>query len=209
MARARRSESSRSWPPTRVKTFSQLWSGPSDSVPSRRRQYSGFSRLDVSPRRLWMRWLTTIGPISTKSWRTTWRHPDLPQIIKPCWARNLSMVERSSPPGKTTPKPPSRIIPAATQRSLHDDVTAALNALGLALAPVTLDAALQAAERECLSHLEFLHRLLAEPAEARRQRALDRRLRDAKFRELTTLEGFDWAFNAKGVDRRAVEQLAT
>ena len=31
----------------------------------------------------------------------------------------------------------------------------------------------------------------------------------AKFRELTTLEGFDWAFNAKGVDRRTVEQLAT
>ncbi len=97
----------------------------------------------------------------------------------------------------------------ATQRNLHDDVTAALKALGVALTPATLDAALQAAERESLSHLEFLHRLLAEPAEARRQRALDRRLRDAKFRELTTLEGFDWAFNAKGVDRRAVEQLAT
>jgi DNA replication protein DnaC len=89
-----------------------------------------------------------------------------------------------------------------TQRSLDDDVTAALKALGVALAPATLDAALQAAERESLSHLEFLHRLLAEPAEARKQRALDRRLRDAKFRELTTLEGFDWAFNAKGVDRR-------
>lgn len=81
--------------------------------------------------------------------------------------------------------------------------------MGIVLAPATLDAALQAAEREHLSHLEFLHRLLAEPAAARRQRALDRRLREAKFRELTTLEGFDWAFNAQGVDRRAIEQLAT
>jgi len=96
-----------------------------------------------------------------------------------------------------------------TRRSLHDDVTAELRTLGIALTPAAIDAALSAAERESLSHLEFLHRLLAEPAEARRQRALDRRLRDAKFRELTTLEGFDWEFNAKGVDRRTVEQLAT
>jgi len=94
-------------------------------------------------------------------------------------------------------------------RSLHDDVTAALGALGVALPADALDAALSVAEKESLSPLQFLHRLLAGPAEARRQRALERRIRDARFREITTLEGFDWAFNAKGVDRRAVEQLAT
>ena len=113
------------------------------------------------------------------------------------------MAERSLPPGKTIPKAPNRTTQAASQHNLYDDVTTALKALGVALAPTTLDAALQAAEQDSLSHLEFLHRLLAEPAAARRQRALDRRLRKAKFRELTTLEGFDWAFNAKGVDRRA------
>ncbi len=96
-----------------------------------------------------------------------------------------------------------------TPRSLHDDVTAALRTLGVPVTPAMLDAALSAAERESLSHLAFLHRLLAEPAETRRQRAVDRRIRAAKFRELTSLEGFDWAFNAKGVDRRTVEQLAT
>ena len=72
----------------------------------------------------------------------------------------------------------------------------ALRTLGVAVTPEALDAALSAAEKESLSHLEFLHRLLAGPAEARLQRALERRIRDAKFRELTTLEGFDWAFNA-------------
>ena len=41
------------------------------------------------------------------------------------------------------------------------------------------------------------------------QRALERRIRAAGFRELTTLEGFDWEFNAQGVDRRSIEQLAT
>lgn len=93
--------------------------------------------------------------------------------------------------------------------SLHENVTAALRALGIALAPEALDAALSAAEKESLSHLEFLHRLLAGPAEARLQRALERRIAAAKFRELTTLEGFDWEFNARGVDRRSIEQMAT
>ena len=88
-------------------------------------------------------------------------------------------------------------------------MTDALRTLGVAVTPEALDAALSAAEKESLSHLEFLHRLLAGPAEARLQRALDRRLREAKFREQTTLDGFDWEFNAKGMDRRVIEQLAT
>ena len=92
---------------------------------------------------------------------------------------------------------------------MHDDVTAALRTLGLALAPGALDAALSAAEKESLSHLQFLNRLLAGPAEAKLERALQRRISAARFRELMTLEGFDWAFNAQGVDRRSIEQLAT
>src|SRR5437764_4607200 len=117
-------------------------------------------------------------------------------------------------PNRPTPEPkPNRpenrgTSPAASRR-LHDDVTAALRTLGIALAPGALDAALSAAEKESLSHLEFLHRVLAGPVEARLQRALERRIRAARFRELTTLEGFDWAFNAAGVDRRSIEQLAT
>ena len=42
--------------------------------------------------------------------------------------------------------------------------------------PEALDAVLSAAEKDSLSHLEFLHRLLAGPAEARLQRALERRI---------------------------------
>jgi DNA replication protein DnaC len=92
---------------------------------------------------------------------------------------------------------------------LHENVAAALRTPGVALAPGTLDAALSAAEKESLSHLEFLHRLLAGPAEARLWRALERRIHAAKFRELTTLEGFDWEFNAKGLDRQRIEHLVT
>jgi DNA replication protein DnaC len=97
----------------------------------------------------------------------------------------------------------------AAALSLHGDVTLALRTLGVTVTPEALDAALSAAEKQSLSHLEFLHRLLAGPAEARLQRALERRIHAAKFRELTTLDGFEWEFNAKGVDRRTIEQLAT
>jgi DNA replication protein DnaC len=97
----------------------------------------------------------------------------------------------------------------AAALSLHGDVTKALRTLGITVTPEALDAALSAAEKASLSHLEFLHRLLAGPAEARLQRALERRIHAAKFRELTTLDGFEWEFNAKGVDRRTIEQLAT
>ena len=107
--------------------------------------------------------------------------------------------------------PPPRTLTAKTTAasSLHGDVTKALRTLGVTVTPEALDAALSAAEKESLSHLEFLHRLLAGPAEARLQRALERRIHAAKFRELTTLDGFEWEFNAKGVDRRTIEQLAT
>jgi DNA replication protein DnaC len=111
------------------------------------------------------------------------------------------------------PKPPTPKHPSTTRRttvpSLHENVTAALRTLGVTLAPGALDAALSAAEKESLSHLEFLHRLLAGPAEAKLQRALQRRIGEAKFRELTALEGFDWAFNAKGLDRQSIEHLVT
>src|SRR3954462_11386899 len=108
-------------------------------------------------------------------------------------------------PNRPTPEPEAsrpledRGTSPAAPRRLHDDVTAALRTLGIALAPGALDAALSAAEKESLSHLAFLHRLLAGAAEARLARALERRMDAARFRERTTLEGFDWSFNAAGV----------
>jgi DNA replication protein DnaC len=92
---------------------------------------------------------------------------------------------------------------------LHNQVTAALQTLGVTLSAEVLDAALSAAEQESLSYLEFLHRLLAEPADARKQRAIERRLREAGLHDAMPLHDFDWEFNAKGVNRRSVEQLLT
>src|SRR3954454_13635562 len=105
------------------------------------------------------------------------------------------MPNRPTSEPKPSRPPRNRGAKAAASHRFHDDVTAALRTLGIALAPGALDAALSAAEKESLSHLEFLHRVLAIPAEAKLERALERRIGGARFRELTTLEGFDWSFN--------------
>ncbi len=119
------------------------------------------------------------------------------------------MPNRPTPGCPPSPPPKEWTAKSAAAPRLHGDVTAALRTLGVAVTPEALDAALSAAEKQSLSHLEFLHRLLAGPAEAKLQRALERRIHAARFRERTTLEGFDWAFNAQGLDRRTIEQLAT
>jgi DNA replication protein DnaC len=119
------------------------------------------------------------------------------------------MAKQAIPDHKPIPKRRTPATKGTAAPSLHENVAEALRTLGVALAPEALDAALSAAEKESLSHLEFLHRLLAGPAELKLQRALERRLNAAQFRERTTLSGFDWEFNAKGVDRRNIEQLAT
>jgi len=81
--------------------------------------------------------------------------------------------------------------------------------LKLPISAETLDAALARAEQEGLSHLNFLELILGEPAARTRQRAVERRIRDAKLPEDKTLDDFDWKFNAQAIDRAQIEQLAT
>lgn len=81
--------------------------------------------------------------------------------------------------------------------------------LKLPLSAEALDAALARAEQEGLGHLNFLEMILGEPAARNRQRAIERRIRDAKFRDERSLADFDWKFNAPAIDRVQIEQLAT
>ena len=54
-----------------------------------------------------------------------------------------------------------------------------------------LDDALARAEHEGMSHLQFVHALITDQAAGRRQRAIERRIREARFRDSGTLESFD------------------
>jgi DNA replication protein DnaC len=93
--------------------------------------------------------------------------------------------------------------------ALRDRLLEHFRVLRIPLAPAQFDAAVARAERERLAHLEFLETLIAEPADQRRERSLQRRLAEARFREAQRLETFDWQFNAAAIDRMQIEELAT
>jgi len=101
---------------------------------------------------------------------------------------------------KTTTSPAANL----RERVLDDAKT-----LKLPLSAEALDAALARAEQEGLSHLNFLELILGEPAARSRGRAIERRIREAKFGEVKDLADFDWKFNAPAIDRAQIEQLAT
>lgn len=68
---------------------------------------------------------------------------------------------------------------------------------------------LRRAEQGAWSHMELLERLLGDRAVQKRQRAVERRIREARFPDGKTLEAFDWQFNAHAIDRVQIEALAT
>ena len=71
------------------------------------------------------------------------------------------------------------------------------------------DDVLREAEQCSWSYLELLDRLFGRQAGQKRERIIQRRIRDAHFAANKTLEGFDWKFNAHEIDRAEIEELAT
>jgi len=92
---------------------------------------------------------------------------------------------------------------------LRDRCLSHFAALRIPIEAAALDELLTRAEKESFSHLSFLDRLLGAEAGAQRERAVARRIREARFAESKTLEGFDWTFNPKTFDRVQLEELAT
>jgi DNA replication protein DnaC len=106
-------------------------------------------------------------------------------------------------------KTPAKTTTASPPTNLRERVLEDAKTLKLPLGAEALDAALAHAEQKGLSHLAFLELVLGEPAARSRQRAIERRIRDAKFHEEKTLDTFDWKFNASAIDHAQIEQLAT
>jgi len=98
---------------------------------------------------------------------------------------------------------PTKMTTPLRDRCLNHCVT-----LGIPLEGASLDELLSKAEKESLSHLHFLDLLLGAQADARRERTVARRIREARFAESKTLEGFNWQFNPKAFDRVQIEELA-
>jgi DNA replication protein DnaC len=64
-----------------------------------------------------------------------------------------------------------------------------------------------AAKHKAAVSLHWVSELLERELDARKQRALQKRIERAQFPELATLEAFDWRFNPK-IDKDKIEELA-
>jgi DNA replication protein DnaC len=96
---------------------------------------------------------------------------------------------------------------SAVTPSLREKILADFTTLRIPVTGDQLDAAVTDAEQTSRSHLEFLQRLLADQAGLRRQRRIERLIKEARFREALPLSTFDWNFNP-AIPRLQIEALA-
>jgi len=66
----------------------------------------------------------------------------------------------------------------------------------------------QQARADNLGPLDFLSLLIHDELERRRDRLVARRIKNAEFRDITTLDTFNWSFNPT-IDRALIFELAT
>jgi DNA replication protein DnaC len=109
---------------------------------------------------------------------------------------NRTKNSRKTKPAKTTARP-----------NLREQILADFATLRVPMTADQLDAVLKQAQDAGSSHLEFLHRLLADQAGLRRQRRIERLIKEANFREALPLSSFDWNFNPL-IPRVQIESLA-
>ena len=91
---------------------------------------------------------------------------------------------------------------------MNDSLTQTLKQLRLSGLLQTLDLRLQEAAGNSLNHAEFLELILQDELVVRSDRQLQRRVKAAGFRELKTLEDFDWSFNPS-LKKKQIYDLAT
>lgn len=91
---------------------------------------------------------------------------------------------------------------------MNQQLKAALKRLKLSGLLSTLEVRLQEAQGNQLSHAEFLELIINDEIAVREDRAIARRVQAARFRELKTIEDFDFSFNPS-IKRKQIMDLAT
>jgi DNA replication protein DnaC len=91
---------------------------------------------------------------------------------------------------------------------MNQQLRSALKRLKLSGLLSSLEVRLQEAQGNQLSHLEFLELIVNDEIALREDRAIERRVRAAGFREMKTIDGFDFSFNPS-IQRREIMELAT
>jgi len=90
---------------------------------------------------------------------------------------------------------------------MKQSLAEALKRLRLSGLARSLEVRLLEAQGHSLSHEEFLELILQDELHVRQERLIGRRLKAATFRELKTLDDFDWGFNPS-IKRKAIYDLA-
>ena len=91
---------------------------------------------------------------------------------------------------------------------MNDHLRQALKQLRLSGLLESLEVRLHEAASHHLNHVEFLELILQDELAVRADRQLQRRVKTAGFRELKTLDDFDWSFNPS-IKKKQVFDLAT
>jgi DNA replication protein DnaC len=91
---------------------------------------------------------------------------------------------------------------------MNPSIQTALRQLRLSGMAQSLDVRLQEAAGNSLTHGEFLELILQDELLVRKDRQMQRHLKAAQFRDLKTLEDFDWQFNPS-IKRKQVYELAS
>ena len=91
---------------------------------------------------------------------------------------------------------------------MNASIQTALRQLRLSGMLESLDVRLQEAAGHGLTHAEFLELILQDELLVRKNRQMQRHLKAAQFRDIKTLEDFDWQFNPS-IKKKQVYDLAT
>ena len=91
---------------------------------------------------------------------------------------------------------------------MNESLQTTLKTLRLSGLIQSLDVRLQEAAGNSLTHAEFLELILQDEQLVRKERQIQRRIKVAVFRELKTLEDFDWQFNPS-VKKKQIYDLAS
>ena len=91
---------------------------------------------------------------------------------------------------------------------MNETLSNMLRQLRLSGLAETLEVRLHEASGNSLSHTEFLELILQDELLVRDQRKLARRVKAASFRDLKSLEEFDWSFNSS-IKKKQMYDLAT
>jgi DNA replication protein DnaC len=91
---------------------------------------------------------------------------------------------------------------------MNDSLVKTLRKLRLSGMLQSLEVRLQEAAGNSLSHDQFLELIMQDELDVRKQRLIARRTKAASFREMKTLDEFDFSFNSS-VKKRQIYDLAT